>query len=120
MEFDDHRPLRSVDDGFDEDSDACEGCDGSGIRCPAGPSCYFPTESLDGWTIVERCDLCEKYDDDLSAASKVFREVRWIRCAADGDHAIGRDLLESPNRASIGECLSEKMNDRSSAHPTAT
>ena len=74
-----------------EESDfghACEGRNGSGIRSPATPSCRLPR--LVKWVVVERCDVCERYPNDLSAAAAVFDEVKWIRCAAGGWHAVGR------------------------------
>lgn len=48
----------------------CEACGGSGIRCPAEPSCSLPDLPV-GWVVVERCDLCERYPDDLAAAEVV-------------------------------------------------
>ena len=75
----------------DEADDGCEGCHGSGIRCPASASCAIPAAG-DGWTIVERCDLCELYSDDLAAARALFQEAIWVTCAAGGDHAAGRYL----------------------------
>jgi hypothetical protein len=73
----------------------CEGCDGSGVRCPATPSCLLPGVEAAGWTIVERCDTCMKYSDDLSAAATRFAEIRWVRCASGGDHAVGRHGVEA-------------------------
>jgi hypothetical protein len=71
------------------DSDAdCEGCDGSGIRCPAEPSCAL-AELPVGWVVVERCDLCARYADDLSAACVVCDRSRWVRCTSGGIHAVG-------------------------------
>ncbi len=82
----------SVDDEEDD-----EGCDGSGIRFPAGPTCAMydlPT----GWVFVERCDYCERYPDDLAAAEMLCEEAVWVRCKAGGFHAVGRpaaaDLVE--------------------------
>jgi hypothetical protein len=73
----------------------CEGCNGSGIRVPATPLCQIPSDEIDGWTIVERCDACETYDDDLIAAAVVFGEVRWVECVSLGEHAIGRHPIGS-------------------------
>lgn len=77
--------------------DACEGCGGSGIRCPATPSCRLAICG-DGWIVVERCDMCDLYADDLAAASVLFHETRWVICASGGPHAIGRGATD-PNRA---------------------
>src|ERR1035437_1840380 len=61
------------------DPDFCDGCDGSGIRPwsnmqlhagHAGP----PSE---GFVIVEKCDTCDKYPDDLAAAQAWGDEARW-------------------------------------------
>jgi len=71
----------------------CEGCDGFGIRVPATPSCRIDVDGA--WTIVERCDLCEKFSDDHAAASAVFQETQWIACASGGDHAVGRTRLSA-------------------------
>jgi hypothetical protein len=53
-----------------EGGEGCEGCGGSGIRCPAEPSCLLPDLPA-GWVVAERCDVCERYPDDLSAAEVV-------------------------------------------------
>lgn len=68
---------------------ACEGCDGSGIRCPAEPSCLIPRFNRWRWTIVERCDACERFANDLDAARARFELARWVRCADGGFHAAG-------------------------------
>ncbi len=67
----------------------CEGCDGGGIRFPAEPSCTLrdlPT----GWVVVERCDACAQYPDDLVAAEVVCEEPTWFHCESGGLHAVGR------------------------------
>jgi len=68
---------------------SCPGCPGNGIRCPAAPSCRLPW--LKGWTVVERCDTCDRYPSDLAAAAALFQRVKWIMCAAGGLHAVGKD-----------------------------
>ncbi len=75
---------------LESEGPACEGCDGSGIRCPASPSCVLPHEQFRNWTIVERCDTCQLYPDDASAAATLFGEVRWIECASGGQHVVAR------------------------------
>jgi hypothetical protein len=72
-------------------SSVCEGCPGTGIRSPADPSCAIDGVDLTVWTIVERCDMCERFDDDLAAAKEVFATTRWVECKAGGWHAVGRD-----------------------------
>jgi len=66
----------------------CESCDDLGIRAPATPACRLEMDP--SWTVVERCDACEKYSGDFEAAQELFREVRWIVCENGGDHVIGR------------------------------
>jgi len=39
---------------------------------------------------VERCDACERFPNDLSAAASLYGEVKWIQCASGGWHAVGR------------------------------
>ena len=43
----------------------------------------------DGWVVVERCDYCEQYPDDLTAAEVVCDDAMWLRCASGSDHAVG-------------------------------
>lgn len=74
---------------FWDGAGSCEGCDGSGIRCPAEPSCAMPDLSL-GSVIVERCDYCQQYPDDLAAAEVVCDDPTLIRCESGGVHAVGR------------------------------
>jgi hypothetical protein len=69
--------------------DDCEGCGGRGIRAPATPSCVLPPLQ-DGWCVVERCDYCEVYEDDLAAAMAISDVARWVVCASGGWHAIAR------------------------------
>lgn len=73
----------------------CPGCPGNGIRCPATPSCRLPR--LQGWTVVERCDTCERYPNDLAAAAALFRTVKWVACADGGRHAVGKDPIGGPS-----------------------
>ncbi len=73
-----------------DDLSVCEGCDGSGIRVPAEPGCRIPVlDSLD-WVIVEKCDTCDQYTDDLGAASTLFEEVVRVQCLAGGWHVACR------------------------------
>ena len=65
----------------------CEGCDGSGIRAPAEPACRI--SALRGpWIVVERCDVCERYSDDLAAALARFRVAGWFRCSSGSEHTL--------------------------------
>lgn len=65
----------------------CEGCGGSGVRAPSNPSC-----AIDGkpraWIVVERCDTCERFEDDLVAALSSFSLAGWFRCENGGLHVL--------------------------------
>lgn len=68
----------------------CEGCDGSGVRAPALPSCEID-DIPRGWCVIEKCDTCDTYFDDLVAAFSVsLEQPRWVLCRNGGEHAIGR------------------------------
>ncbi len=81
------------EDGAGAGCEGCEGCAIEGIRWPAEPDCRLPEVEGSGWEFVERCDACERYPDDLTAASKVFAIVRLVPCADGGWHAVGREKL---------------------------
>ena len=66
----------------------CDGCNGTGVRAPATPSCTI--NDIVGWVIVERCDECETFPDDEAAAKSLFHEVRWVKCTDHGNHVIAR------------------------------
>ena len=83
-------------------NEPCEGCDGSGIRAPATPSCRLPILES-GWFVVERCDYCERYSDDLCAAESQFLESKWIRCASGGWHAIARSVHRFGQQFAVNE-----------------
>jgi hypothetical protein len=65
----------------------CEGCGGSGVRAPAVPSCRISARR-GPWIVVERCDSCELYSDDLAAALACFLVAGWFRCSSGGEHAL--------------------------------
>jgi hypothetical protein len=81
--------IESVE--HEHDCSSCEGCDGSGIRSPAKPSCIIPDLDESIWTIVERCDTCQIYGDDHEAASVLFMIVQWVPCTEGGHHVIARE-----------------------------
>ena len=66
----------------------CEGCDGSGVRAPASPSCPFDPAARSPWAVVERCDTCERFPDDQTAARAIFTRVREQLCLNDGSHIL--------------------------------
>ena len=67
----------------------CKSCDGSGIRAPATPSCEI-RDIPEGYQVIERCDTCARYSDDLEAALTVAEDAQWTECQDGGSHAIGR------------------------------
>lgn len=66
----------------------CEGCNGSGIRAPATPSCSGIALPNPRWIVVERCDTCDQYKTDMDAAHAQYSNTCWVKCTNDGDHAI--------------------------------
>lgn len=67
----------------------CEGCAGSGVRVPARPACSIPG-LIPTWIVVERCDTCELFDDDLTAALSMYGVAGWFLCVNGGYHALAR------------------------------
>ena len=61
----------------------CDGCNGSGIRFPASPSCKLNPSK--GYEIVERCDTCCLYPDD-EAAGQVIGITEELICSGGGIH----------------------------------
>jgi hypothetical protein len=80
----------------------CDGCNGNGVRAPALPSCR-----IDGaehpWIVVERCDTCERFEDDLSAALSLFRVAGWHRCRSGGMHALANVHSKRRRQVAITE-----------------
>ena len=93
----------------------CAGCRGNGIRCPATPSCRLPR--LQGWTVVERCDTCERYPNDLAAAAALFLTVKWVTCANGGLHAVGKDPVRKARVRRTVRSKKRTQLDRSRAGP---
>lgn len=67
--------------------DQCQACRGSGIRAPAHPSCKIAGNRWP-WIVVERCDTCERFADDLQAALTDYAVAGWFRCVDGGWHAL--------------------------------
>ena len=65
----------------------CEGCNRSGVRVPASPSCTIHGAPR-SWVVVEKCDACDRFEDDLTAALSRFNVAEWFRCREGGDHAL--------------------------------
>lgn len=65
----------------------CDGCDGSGVRAPASPSCNLPINNSHV-IVVERCDACQRFDNDMQAAQSMYDVANWITCSNGGSHVI--------------------------------
>lgn len=64
-------------------ANTCERCDplAPGVRPSVKPSCAFKQHPVPaGFMIVERCDTCSLYPDDLAAAKAFGSEARWHKC----------------------------------------
>lgn len=71
--------------------DACESCDGRGYIAPVDPCSGFHPPA--GFVIVERCDDCERFPDDLGAAQAFGAEARWMAHPQSGRaHAVARPV----------------------------
>lgn len=69
------------------DSNKCQACDGEGLLAPAIPSCNIEALKYP-WIVVEKCDSCDRFVDDLSAGLSQFKIVGWFLCKDDGYHAL--------------------------------
>jgi len=65
----------------------CTACGGTGVFGPAAPSCTIPAWR-EPWIVVERCDVCEGFTDDLQAALSRFDVAGWFVCQSGGEHAL--------------------------------
>ncbi len=65
----------------------CDACNDRGVLAPAIPSCRIDAEGR-RWIVVERCDACDRFEDDLTAALSLFRIAGWFRCNSGGWHAL--------------------------------
>ena len=66
------------------DPTPCDTCDGSGIRA-CGPGDSIP----EGFEIIERCDACDLFEDDVAAAAAWGTEAQWFD-GESGTYAIAR------------------------------
>ena len=74
-----------------DNSKPCEGCDGSGVRAPAIPSCELSAE-YDDLIIIEKCDTCDLHADDMAAALSRFDGCEWVQCTDGGWHVVARAI----------------------------
>jgi hypothetical protein len=65
----------------------CPACSGKGMFVPAIPSCHIQALKPP-WIVVEKCDTCDKFKDDLSAALTEFSIAGWFLCTDGGYHAL--------------------------------
>lgn len=65
----------------------CKVCDGKGLFAPARPSCKIPA-LRHPWVVVERCDSCEFFSDDLLAAQSLYGVAGWFTCIGGAFHAL--------------------------------
>jgi len=73
----------------------CKACGGKGLFAPAHPSCKIPG-LRHPWIVIERCDICEFFPDDLLAAQSVYAVAGWFTCTGGAFHALAdsRTYLE--------------------------
>lgn len=65
----------------------CQACSGDGLLAPAIPSCNI-TALKYPWVVIEKCDSCDRFIDDLSAGLSQFKIVGWFLCDDGGYHAL--------------------------------
>ena len=65
----------------------CLACGGSGVLALAVPSCRISARK-GPWIAVEKCDACDRYADDLTAASVVFQVAGWFACNNGAEHVL--------------------------------
>lgn len=65
----------------------CPACGGSGVLIPATPACEI-FACRPPWLVVERCDACEQFKDDLAAAASRYKVAGWFRCGNGGEHVL--------------------------------
>jgi hypothetical protein len=70
----------------------CEACGGKGLFAPAHPSCRIPGLRRP-WIVVERCDCCEYFSDDLIAAQSIYDVTGWFPCTSGSLHALANTRI---------------------------
>jgi hypothetical protein len=65
----------------------CNACKGKGLFAPASPSCKI-TALRHPWIVVEKCDSCESFEDDLLAAQSLYHVAGWFPCTEGSFHAL--------------------------------
>ncbi len=65
----------------------CQACSGDGLLAPAIPSCNIKALKYP-WIVIEKCDSCDKFMDDMSAGLSKYKVVGWFLCNDGGYHAL--------------------------------
>ena len=78
----------------------CGACGARGVLYPATPSCRI-VGWRPPWVVVEKCDACERFEDDLGAALSRFRIAGWFRCEDGGDHVLADSRTELPKHGEL-------------------
>lgn len=65
----------------------CRACDGVGLFAPSNPSCNIRARRP-SWIVVEKCDTCDRYSDDMDAALSLFAIAGWFQCDDGGWHIL--------------------------------
>jgi hypothetical protein len=84
---------------------ACVACSGAGVLDPAMPSCDLPPFGP-GWILVERCDACERFSDDLAAARSRYTVAGWFQCRRGGWHAVAASNSKRPLQRKVATATS--------------
>ena len=93
----------------------CGACGGNGVLAPAVPSCEIPGRPR-SWIVVEKCDACEQFEDDLSAALSLFAFAGWFSCTSGGEHALARLASKKRQRAREPQVCLTRRGPRASHH----
>ena len=65
----------------------CPACKGRGLLYPAVPACQIKGLRR-RWSVLEKCDTCDRFSDDLEAALSRFAVAGWFKCDNGGEHAL--------------------------------
>lgn len=85
-----HNPIEAACDRFDEFVSSLPDGDASCDCSTEHPGILYPWEgergAHDGWTVVERCDECQRYDNDIEAARALiaqYPDLSQLRVSLD-------------------------------------
>lgn len=77
------------------------------------PSCKIPARK-EPWVVVEKCDACDRYVDDLTAASSLFQVAGWFTCNNGAQHALAAIVAQ---RTQPTHWMSGHSTDDARDHP---